>query len=112
VLISSITAHEIWPSMSAYAASKAAVVQLGRAMAREWALKGVNVNMICPGYILTDINAELWDVDRGKDMLHNFPRRRLCDLDVLDPTLLYFCSDASRQVTGSVIDIDDGQSLA
>lgn len=111
VLTSSITAHALWPSMSAYAASKAAVIQLGRAMAREWALKGVNVNMICPGYILTDINEALWTVDRGKAMLEAFPRKRLCDLDVLDPTVLYFCSDASRQVTGSVIDIDDGQSL-
>jgi len=112
VLISSITAHELWASMSAYAASKAAVIQLGRAMAREWATKGVNVNMVCPGYILTDINEELWTVDRGKAMLNAFPRRRLCDLDVLDPMILYFCSDASRQITGSVIDIDDGQSLA
>jgi enoyl-[acyl-carrier-protein] reductase (NADH) len=54
---------------------------------------------------------ELWTVDRGRDLLNSFPRRRLLDLDSLDPLLLYFCSDASRQLTGSVISVDDGQSL-
>jgi NAD(P)-dependent dehydrogenase (short-subunit alcohol dehydrogenase family) len=111
VLIASITAHRAWTAMAAYSATKAAVVQLGRTMAREWAGKGVNVNVLCPGYIRTEMTDELWTVDRGRDLLNSFPRRRLLDLDSLDPLLLYFCSDASRQLTGSVISVDDGQSL-
>jgi len=111
VLISSITAHRAWTAMAAYSATKAAVVQLGRTMAREWAGKGVNVNVLCPGYIRTEMTEDLWGVDKGQALLDSFPRRRLLDLDVLDPLLLYFCSDASRQLTGSVIDVDDGQSL-
>jgi len=111
VLIASITAHKAWTAMAAYSATKAAVVQLGRTMAREWANKGVNVNVLCPGYIRTEMTDALWSVDRGRDLLDSFPRRRLLELDALDPLLLYFCSDASRQLTGSVIDVDDGQSL-
>jgi NAD(P)-dependent dehydrogenase (short-subunit alcohol dehydrogenase family) len=111
VLIGSITAHRAWTAMSAYSATKAAVVQLGRVMAREWAGKGVNVNVLCPGYIRTEMTEALWTVDKGRDLLDEFPRRRLLDLDALDPLLLYLCSDASRQLTGSVIDVDDGQSL-
>jgi NAD(P)-dependent dehydrogenase (short-subunit alcohol dehydrogenase family) len=111
VLISSITAQHVSPHTGAYAATKAGVLQLGRSFAKDWALRGVNVNIVCPGYILTDINAELWDHAEGKKLLARFVRPRVMDAGALDPMLLYLCSDASAQVTGSVFTIDDGQTL-
>ena len=111
VLISSITAHRAWSGLSAYSATKAAVAQLGRTLALEWAGKGVNVNVLCPGYIHTELTDSLWHSDKGKALLASFPRRRVMELDVLDPLMLYLCSDFSRQVTGSVFDVDDGQTL-
>ncbi len=111
VIISSVTAHHAPPGVAAYSATKAAVVQLGRVLAREWAGKGVNVNMLCPGYMLTDLTEGHWDDARGRALLEQFPRRRLMDLQALDPLALYLSSDASTQVTGSVFDVDDGQTL-
>ena len=111
VIISSITAHYVAPGQVPYSATKAAVTQMGRTMARDWATKGVNVNMIAPGYMRTELTDDFLDMDHGKALLASFPRARTMDIDVLDPTLLYLCSDASAQVTGSVFAIDDGQTL-
>lgn len=111
VIISSITAHHIAPGLAPYSASKAAVTQLGRVLARDWANKGINVNIISPGYVVTDINGEWFDAAGGKKQIAGFPRRRIMDAGALDAMLLYLASDASAQVTGSVFTIDDGQTL-
>lgn len=112
VIISSITSTKVYDGIAAYSAAKAAAIQLGRVSAKDWARRGVNVNILCPGYIQTELTEELWESDFGKGMLANFPRRRIMDADALDAMLLYLCSDVSAQVTGSVFTIDDGQSLA
>lgn len=111
VIISSVTARHVSPGLAPYSASKAAVLQLGKVLARDWANKGINVNMICPGYILTDINGDWFATEGGRKHLRKFPRRRLMEADALDAMLLYLASDASAQVTGSVFTIDDGQTL-
>ena len=111
VLIGSITAHVTGHGDSAYAASKAAVAHLGRNLAREWVRQGINVNVLQPGYIQTEIAGDWFDTEGGAKQVAGWHRRRFMPIDVLDPQLLYFASDASAMVTGSVIDIDDGQSL-
>jgi len=112
VVISSVTADfEVTPGLAAYSASKAAVSQLSRILAREWANRGINVNVIAPGYMQTEINEEVWDQDAGKSLVASFPRKRIMDIETLDPLLLYLCSDFSAQVTGSIFAIDDGQTL-
>ena len=111
VIVSSITADSVSPGLAAYSATKAGVQQMGRVMARDWARSGINVNMICPGYIRTDINADWFDTPAGARHMQSFPRRRLLAEDALDVPLLYLASDASAGVTGSSFTIDDGQSL-
>lgn len=111
VIMSSITGHHPSAGVAPYSATKAAVAQLGRALAKDWATKGINVNVIAPGYMLTEMTGDLWSVDRGKKLLASFARQRVMNVDVLDAMLLYLCSDASAQVTGSVFTIDDGQTL-
>ncbi|QIG81061.1 SDR family NAD(P)-dependent oxidoreductase [Stakelama tenebrarum] len=111
VLISSITAQSVSPGLALYSASKAAVLQLGRVLARDWANKGVNVNMLCPGYIETDLNSDWFNTEGGRKQIAKWPRRRLMGADSLDGALLYLASDASAYVTGSVMTVDDGQSL-
>lgn len=111
VVISSITAHQVISRLSAYAASKAAVAQMSRVMAKEWANKGINVNVLAPGYIATELNEQLWRGEAGERLLSGFARRRMMDLGALDPLLLYLCSDLSAEVTGSVFTVDDGQTL-
>jgi len=111
VLVSSITAHHVSPGMAAYSATKAAISQMGRVMARDWCGKGINVNVLCPGYIRTELNEPMWETPYGEKLLGSFPRQRIMSVGALDPMLLYLCSDASAEVTGSVFTIDDGQTL-
>jgi len=111
VIVSSVTAHHVTPGMAGYSATKAAVGQMGRVMARDWAGKGINVNVLCPGYIRTELTGAMWETSYGEKMLGSFPRRRTMSLAALDPMLLYLCADASAEVTGSVFTIDDGQTL-
>jgi NAD(P)-dependent dehydrogenase (short-subunit alcohol dehydrogenase family) len=111
VIISSLTATAIGPGIGLYAASKAAALQLGRTLARDWALKGINVNILCPGYIETELNADWFRTEGGARHIAKWPRGRLMGPDALDDILLFLCSDGSRYVTGSAFMIDDGQSL-
>ena len=111
VITSSITAFKADLGLAAYSATKAGVLQMGKVMAREWMRKGINVNMICPGYIKTEINAAWFDTEGGAKQIQSFPRRRLMQESDLDAPLLFLASDLSRSVTGTAVTIDDGQSL-
>ena len=111
VNIASIGALKVLPGVTAYCASKAAVVMLTKGLAREWARKGIGVNAICPGYVETEINSDWLASDGGQRMIKGFPRRRLmADADLV-PLATYLLGDASRAVTGGVFTVDDGQSL-
>lgn len=112
IIVSSITANSISPGTAPYSASKAAVQQMGRVLAREWAARGVNVNSICPGYIRTDINADWFDTPEGAKQVARWPRRRLMSEEGLDGMVLFLAGDASAEVTGASFTLDDGQSLA
>jgi NAD(P)-dependent dehydrogenase (short-subunit alcohol dehydrogenase family) len=111
ILVSSSTATTVTPNLSAYAASKAALVHLGKHLSREWAREGINVNTLQPGYIRTDINNNWFDTEGGQRQIKSWPRRRLMPLESLDGMLLYLSSDASASVTGASFLLDDGQSL-
>lgn len=111
VNIASIATHTVLPGLSAYCGSKAAVGMLTRSMAREWARKGLAVNALCPGYIETAINDAWWPTEGGQRQLKGFPRRRLMDAEDLDAAFLMLAGPAAKAITGSVITVDDGQSL-
>jgi NAD(P)-dependent dehydrogenase (short-subunit alcohol dehydrogenase family) len=111
VLVASIGAHTVLPGLTTYCATKAGVAMMSRGLAREWARHGINVNAICPGYIETELNDEWFTSEGGQRQIGGFPRRRLMSDGDLDHMLLYLGSDAARAVTGSVITVDDGQSL-
>ena len=111
VIMSSITAQRVDPGLALYSASKAAVLQMGKVLAREWARQGINVNSVLPGYILTEINSDWFKTEGGQKQMMRFPRKRVMEIDALDPILLYLASDASKSVTGVGFTIDDGQSL-
>lgn len=109
--IASIAGHTVLPGLSAYCASKAAVEMLTRSLAREWARRGIAVNALCPGYIETAINDQWWPTEGGQKQLKGFPRRRLMEPEDLDAAFLMLVGPAARAITGSVITIDDGQTL-
>jgi NAD(P)-dependent dehydrogenase (short-subunit alcohol dehydrogenase family) len=111
VNIASIAASTVLPGLSVYCASKASVAMMTKALAREWARPQIAVNAICPGYIETEINAHWFKTEGGLKQIKGFPRRRLMDEDVLDDALLMLSGKSGAFMTGSLISIDDGQSL-
>ena len=94
-----------------YCASKAAVARMGRNLAGEWLRSGINVNVIQPGFIHTEMTGDWFATDAGKAQIASFPRKRLQPIESLDRMVLHLCSEASSAMTGSVVTIDDGQSL-
>ncbi|NJS13553.1 MAG: SDR family NAD(P)-dependent oxidoreductase [Sphingopyxis sp.] len=111
IIIGSITAEKIFAGAAVYGATKAAVRHLGRSLAREWARKGINVNVIQPGYFLSEMTEAMINSELGKRLIGSFPRQRLRDMTDLNAPLLWLASDASSGITGTVITVDDGQSL-
>jgi NAD(P)-dependent dehydrogenase (short-subunit alcohol dehydrogenase family) len=111
ILMSSMGAHTVLPGLTAYCTSKAAVVMMGKSLAREWARQGISVNVACPGFLETELNSDWFARDGGKAQVQSWPRKRLMAEDDLDPILLYLGSDAAGAVTGASFNIDDGQSL-
>ncbi|MFT3966606.1 MAG: SDR family oxidoreductase [Sphingobium sp.] len=111
LLIGSITAQLNHGGDAAYAATKAGLAHLGRQFAREWVRQGINVNTLQPGWIATEINADWFASDRGRQDIQGLHRRRLLDDDALDDLALFLLSGRSRQVTGATFTLDDGQSL-
>ena len=111
VNIASVAAQTNFPGLSAYCASKAAVAMLTRVMAREWARRGIAVNALAPGYVLTDINADWFETEGGAAQLKRFPRRRLMKETDLDAAFLMLAGPAASAIAGSLIVIDDGQTL-
>ncbi|MDB5454172.1 MAG: short-chain dehydrogenase [Caulobacteraceae bacterium] len=111
VNIASIAAETALPGLSAYSASKAAVAMLTRSLAKEWARHQIAVNVIAPGYVETEINADWFATEGGRRQVAGFPRRRLMPEQALDAALLMLAGPEARYMTGSVITVDDGQSL-
>ena len=97
--------------VSAYATSKAGLVQLTRQMALEWARHRIRVNALAPGYIDTPINGEYLNSEAGKAMIKRIPQRRIGRLEYLDGPLLLLLSDASAYMTGAIIPVDGGHLL-
>jgi NAD(P)-dependent dehydrogenase (short-subunit alcohol dehydrogenase family) len=112
VNIGSISAQIVnRPQMQpAYNASKAAVHQLTKSLAAEWAPHGVRVNALAPGYVKT----EMAPVDRPEFRRHwieDAPMQRYAVPDELGPSLVYLASDAASFVTGTVLVVDGGYTL-
>ena len=92
-----------------YAASKGGIAQLTKALANEWAGKGVNVNAIAPGYISTDNTAALRaDEIRNSAILARIPAGRWGTPEDLAGPLVFLCSDAASYIQGTVVTVDGG----
>ena len=98
--------------VSAYAISKAGLIQMTKSMALELARDGIRVNALAPGYIDTELNHAFWESDAGRGLIKRIPMRRLGRLEDLDGALLLLASDASRFMTGSVIAVDGGHLVS
>lgn len=99
------------PGFSAYCASKAAILQLTRVLALEWARFGVQVNAIAPGYVATDLSADVRaNPELESRILQRIPARRMADASEIGPLAVLLASSQSDYMTGSVLVVDGGQS--
>ena len=108
VNVASMAGLRVLPKIGIYAMSKAAVIQMTKAMAMEWGKFGINVNAICPGYIDTEINHSHWQTEQGQKLIQMLPRKRIGKPQDLDALLVMLCSDQSHFINGAVISADDG----
>ena len=93
----------------AYTAAKSGVAGLTRALANEWAARGVNVNAIAPGYMATDNTAPLRaDPVRNEAILARIPAGDWGEANDLQGAVVYLASEASRYVHGSLLVVDGG----
>lgn len=110
--IASILGKRVSGHVSAYAASKAGVLQLTRSFALEWARYGIRVNALCPGYIETDLNRDFFASERGQALIKRVPQRRLGHPSDLDGALLLLASDLGQFMTGVDITVDGGHLIS
>ncbi|WP_439575808.1 SDR family NAD(P)-dependent oxidoreductase [Phreatobacter sp.] len=111
VNIASILGYGVGKGNASYATSKAAVIQLTQALALEWAFKGIRVNAIAPGYVVTDINRDYLTSGKGAEMTREIPVGRFGREEDLDGALLLLLSDAGAFMTGTTITVDGGQRI-
>ncbi|WEK38207.1 MAG: SDR family oxidoreductase [Candidatus Pseudobacter hemicellulosilyticus] len=96
-------------NVPSYAASKGALGSLVKALANEWAGKGVNVNGIAPGYIATDNTEALRnDADRSKSILDRIPAGRWGEPADFKGPVIFLSSDAGQYVHGTILTVDGG----
>jgi 2-deoxy-D-gluconate 3-dehydrogenase len=107
--IASLLSFQGGITVPAYAASKGGIAQLTKALANEWAGKGINVNAIAPGYMRTDNTKALQqDEIRNRQILERIPAGRWGEPPDLAGAAVFLASSASDYVYGHVLVVDGG----
>lgn len=106
--VASLTSFNASKRIPAYSASKGAIVQLTKALSNEWAEKGLNINAIAPGYMITEQTTNLVNTEQGQSYTVRIPAGRWGYPEDLDGTIVFLASAASDYVTGATIPVDGG----
>jgi len=96
------------PTVVAYTAAKAALMQLTRLLAVEWAAYNINVNGVAPGFFRTELTNSIQTDSRNQWILHRTPLGRWGNSEDMTGAVLFLASPASNFVTGQVIFVDGG----
>jgi NAD(P)-dependent dehydrogenase (short-subunit alcohol dehydrogenase family) len=109
VNVCSLTSEVGVPGAAAYGASKSGLAGLTRTLATEWAVRGIRVNGIGPGYFRTALTESFYaDPKWQAQMLDKIPLRRFGNLEDLGGAAVFLCSDAASYITGQIIYVDGG----
>jgi 2-deoxy-D-gluconate 3-dehydrogenase len=111
--VASVAAFIASPGLTYYGAAKAALVNLTKTAALEWAAAGIRVNAVAPGWIETDMNAgPRENPDWERQTRSQIPLGRLGTAEEVARAALFLCSDAASFITGTVLVVDGGQTLS
>lgn len=109
VNIASLLSFQGGITVPAYAASKHAVAGLTRALANDWAGRGLNVNAVCPGYVRTQVTAALQqDPVRNRQILERIPQGRWAEPEDMAGAVVFLASEAAAYVQGHLLVVDGG----
>ena len=106
--IASMTSFVASKRIPAYAASKGGVMQLTKALSNEWAGSGINVNAIAPGYMDTELTANMIHTEQGKAHTARIPAGRWGKPDDLMGATIFLASGASDYISGAILPVDGG----
>lgn len=108
--VASMTVYFASVLIPAYSASKAGVAQVTKALSNEWASSGVTVNAIAPGYMATELTANMKEVNpkQYEEITSRIPMGRWGNIEDLQGTAVFLASDAAAYVSGAVIPVDGG----
>ena len=109
--VASILGQVSKPGLTAYCASKAAVIQMTKSLAQEWARSNIRVNAIAPGYFETDMNRDFLNSPAGQKMQKGIPQQRFGNPEELNGALLLLAGPQSSYMTGCCLTVDGGHSL-
>lgn len=107
VFVSSVVAMSGGPGQANYAASKAGLIGLSRSLARELGSRGITSNVVAPGFVDTDMTAELPQA-RKDELLKTIPLARMATAEEIAGVIAFLAGDASSYVTGAVLPVDGG----
>ncbi|TDD96391.1 beta-ketoacyl-ACP reductase [Jiangella asiatica] len=110
VFVSSVVGLLGSPGQTNYAASKAGLVGLARSMARELGSRNITANVVAPGFVESDMTAELSD-ERRTEILDGIPLGRYASADEVARVVRWVASDEAAYVTGAVIPVDGGLGM-
>ena len=108
--ISSVVGLTGNPGQANYAASKAGLIGLSKASAKELATRGITVNCIAPGYINTDMTANITDENK-KNLYSQIPLGRIGNPNDIATAALFLASDEAGYITGQTITVDGGMVM-
>jgi NAD(P)-dependent dehydrogenase (short-subunit alcohol dehydrogenase family) len=110
IFVSSVIALMGAPGQANYASSKAGLIGLARSITRELGSRSITANVIAPGFIETDMTAEMTEARRA-EVLGGIPLKRYGSVDDIAGAALYLASDAAAYVTGVVLPVDGGAGM-
>ena len=107
VHISSISAHTGYKGLAMYASSKGALEAFSKNVAREWGALGIRSNIICPGFMDTDMSATLSDEQKVRIFNRNSLKKPV-EVESVSNAVLFLLSDSSEGITGQITHVDNG----